>query len=231
MASHISPLPRGWGKGQGIAGHEARPLGNWQSDHALDMLAPAGTPCYAFADGIIDPNFGFGFRDNGATVWGYRLHLKADDGVRCFYTHLGRYASGIAPGKRVKQGELLGWLGDPPYFVPHLHFGAQPPANPETIAARPPRPESLEDRLRARTGVASWMSWWLGRDDWTRFGRRNPRVRPDVPAKIPRLWWQQLMMRVRPTPTPAGAVLEGPKPQSHLDVPADPERASETLDP
>jgi murein DD-endopeptidase MepM/ murein hydrolase activator NlpD len=221
LAVHISPLPRGWKRGGGIAEHMSRPLGNWQSDHAIDMMDRAGTPVYAFADGVIDPNSGFGFSDNGRTVWGYRFTLKADDGTRCFYTHLGRYAKGIKPGKRVRMGEVVGWLGDPPYFEAHLHLGAEPPANPEQIAARPPRPTTPEERLRLQSGVAAWVSWFLGRGDWKKFGRKNPHVRPEVPAKVPTAWWQRLMLVLHPAPSPAGAPAE-PKPRSHLDVPGDP---------
>jgi murein DD-endopeptidase MepM/ murein hydrolase activator NlpD len=199
----ISPLPRGWRSGGGVPAHMSRPLGNWQSDNAIDMMAPPGTPCFAVADGRIDPGAGFGFRDNGSTVWGCRLTLLTGDGLRCFYTHLGRYARGIAPGAAVRQGQLLGWLGRPPRFEAHLHFGAQPPADPESIAVGPPKLETLEDRLRARTGFFPWANWFLGRGDWKPFGRRDPEVRPDVPAKIPRAWWRRLAMLVTPRPKPA----------------------------
>jgi murein DD-endopeptidase MepM/ murein hydrolase activator NlpD len=198
----ISPLPAGWRNFGGVAAHNSRPLGNWQSDNAIDMAAPPGTPCFAVDDGIVDPGAGFGFRDNGSTVWGARLTLKTAEGARCFYTHLGRYARGIAPGVAVKQGQLLGWLGNPPRFAAHLHFGVQPPANPELIAARPARPETLEEELRARSGFFAWASWHLGVGEWKRFGPRNAQVRPDVPAKVPRAWWRRLQMFVTPRPKP-----------------------------
>jgi murein DD-endopeptidase MepM/ murein hydrolase activator NlpD len=213
----ISPLPRGWRAGAGVAGHMERPLGNWHSDNALDMMARPGTPCYAVDDGRIDPRFGFGWSDNGATVWGFRFTLTTDDGVSCFYQHLGRLARGVAPGARVRQGQLVGWVGNPSRFEAHLHFGARPPANPERIAAGPVRPETVEDKLRLRSGFGPWRSWLLGRGEWRRYGRRNPRVRPDVPAKIPRAWWRRVVMGTRPAPSvPSLAGRNAPRAVSHL---------------
>ena len=116
------PPLRKFTMGGGPSAHGSRPLGNWQSDHAWDLMAPAGTPVYAIADGVIDPSAGFGFHQSGSTVWGYRFTLKFGNNA-AFYTHLGKFAKGLKPGRRVKKGQLLGWLGDPPGFASHLHIG------------------------------------------------------------------------------------------------------------
>jgi murein DD-endopeptidase MepM/ murein hydrolase activator NlpD len=116
------PVIKKFTMGGGPDAHGSRPLGNWQSDHAWDLMAPPGTPVYAIADGRISPSAGFGFHSNGSTVWGRRFTLEFK-GNAAFYTHLGRYAKGIKPGARVKKGQLLGYLGDPPGFPSHLHIG------------------------------------------------------------------------------------------------------------
>lgn len=109
--------------GGGMAAHGSRGLGNWQSDRAVDLMAKAGTPVYATQGGIIKGGFG----DSGSkgTVYGKRLSVYSPNNA-FFYQHLGRYGPGIAPGRRVRKGQLLGYVG---YFpgkpAPHLHYGVQ----------------------------------------------------------------------------------------------------------
>lgn len=50
-------------------------------------------------------------------------------------------------------------------------------------------PATLEGFLRARTGYWSWLAWREGEGDWKPHGKKNPRVRPNVPTVIPARWW------------------------------------------
>lgn len=52
--------------------------------------------------------------------------------------------------------------------------------------------QSPEAKLRAREGFWSWLQWLLGEGDWQKHGRRNVRVRPNVPRKIPLRWWSRV---------------------------------------
>lgn len=121
----------------GVAAHKTRPPYNWQSDNAADLGCPPGTKVYAIGDGVIArAPAGFGKFDwqPGSTVWGHRLTLDLDAGYPidlAYYAHLGGYAKGIAPGVRVKEGQLLGRIGNPawpngPGFPAHLHIGVSP---------------------------------------------------------------------------------------------------------
>lgn len=121
----------------GVAGHMSRPLGNWQSDNAVDLMAPAGTKWIAVEDGTISTSQGWGDSSGSgqATVYGYRLHLEGESGNTYFYQH---GASNIAPrGKKVKKGDVIGEIGDyASNGIPtHLHFAAKPPLNPEVVCA------------------------------------------------------------------------------------------------
>lgn len=118
-----------------VANHKSRPLGNWQSDDAVDLGAPPGTTWRAVEDGVISSSMGWGDSSGSshATVYGYRLHLEGDSGTNYFYQH---GASNIAPkGKRVKKGDVIGQIGDyRSNGIPaHLHFAAEPPADVEKI--------------------------------------------------------------------------------------------------
>jgi len=120
-----------WTSLGGVDAHMSRPLGNWQSDNAIDMGTKAGTPVYAPARGKLTG--GFGFSDNGSTVWGNRLTLdpRAPGLPQWFMTHMSQLAPGLEAGDKVRRGELLGYVGDSGRFPVHLHFG-QEFGNPET---------------------------------------------------------------------------------------------------
>jgi murein DD-endopeptidase MepM/ murein hydrolase activator NlpD len=119
MPNHPPMKPGKWTPGGGPAAHKARALGNWQSDNAYDLMAPTHTAVFAVEDGTIS---GVDFSDNRRTVWGWKLTLTSSRDA-FFYTHLSRPK--VVDGDRVKQGDWLGVIGDPPYFPSHLHFARQ----------------------------------------------------------------------------------------------------------
>jgi murein DD-endopeptidase MepM/ murein hydrolase activator NlpD len=110
-------------------------VGNPSGHQGTDIFAQKGTPVIAVADGVISEQFGF------LRIGGYRLHIIADNGVDYYYAHLNNdtpgtddnqgnektaYAPGIAPGVRVKKGQIIGYVGDSGDAEPtpaHLHFG------------------------------------------------------------------------------------------------------------
>lgn len=45
------------------------------------------------------------------------------------------------------------------------------------------------DKLRAQTGWFAWVGWKLGEGGWRTYGQADPKVRPNVPSRIPLSWW------------------------------------------
>src|SRR5205085_12428662 len=87
--------------------------------HALDILAPRGTPVIAAVDGTIRKLFISGA--GGITIYEF------DRGAALvyYYAHLDRYADGVREGMRVRQGDVIGYVGttgNAPASTPHLHF-------------------------------------------------------------------------------------------------------------
>lgn len=83
---------------------------------AVDYGAPKGTPVMAVADGVVAFN-GWG---NGA---GNYITLKHQGGYESMYLHLSRFASGLKRGGRVRQGEVIGYVGSTGLSTgPHLDF-------------------------------------------------------------------------------------------------------------
>ena len=86
---------------------------------AIDIMAPTGTPVRAVADGRIVKLFNS--KPGGLTIY----QFDATDAVAFYYAHLDRYADGVAEGQRVKQGDLIGYVGftgNANPAGPHLHF-------------------------------------------------------------------------------------------------------------
>ncbi|MFI3315442.1 MAG: peptidoglycan DD-metalloendopeptidase family protein [Rikenellaceae bacterium] len=83
----------------------------------VDYAAPAGTPVQAIADGVITTK---AFQANGG---GNYLKIKHAQNYVSSYLHLKGYASGIAVGTRVKQGQIIGYVGSTGISTgPHLDF-------------------------------------------------------------------------------------------------------------
>ncbi len=95
---------------------------------AIDIPAPPGTPVIAAADGEILKLFQ---SDRGGTTI---YQLSSDRKLIFYYAHLQRYADGIVEGKRVRQGEVIGFVGDTGNAGVgnyHLHFSIAITADPK----------------------------------------------------------------------------------------------------
>lgn len=113
---------------------------------AIDIPAPRGTPVVAVTDGEI---LRLTEHDSG----GITLYLLAPDGQTVFYyAHLLRYADGVRPGLRVRQGDVIGHVGDTGNAGQgnhHLHFEVMTaPDARQYHAARPRNPYPLLLRTR-----------------------------------------------------------------------------------
>lgn len=86
---------------------------------AIDIMASAGTPVLAVADGHIEKLFDS--ERGGLTVYQFE-----PSGRWCYYyAHLQRYADGLAEKQTIKRGEVIGYVGstgNASADAPHLHF-------------------------------------------------------------------------------------------------------------
>ncbi|MCC4619359.1 M23 family metallopeptidase [Xanthomonas cassavae CFBP 4642] len=86
---------------------------------AIDILAPAGTPVLAVADGTVEKLFDS--ERGGLTVYQFE-----PGGMYCYYyAHLQRYADGLAEKQWIKRGQVIGYVGSTGNAnpaAPHLHF-------------------------------------------------------------------------------------------------------------
>lgn len=114
------PAPVSGGKIIGYPYQGTHTRGNWQSDNAVDIAVPKGTPVYATHAGTIGPNIG-PFSTLDPALAGQRLTV-AWTGNAAYYAHLSKIV--VKPGQQVKAGDLLGYSGVA-NGVAHLHWAIE----------------------------------------------------------------------------------------------------------
>lgn len=87
--------------------------------YGVDYGAPTGTPVRATADGTV---VSAGTRGGG----GRTVRLRHANGYLTAYLHLSGYAEGIRSGRRVRQGQVVGYVGSSGLSTaPHLDYRVQ----------------------------------------------------------------------------------------------------------
>lgn len=82
----------------------------------VDYRAPTGAPVVAVAAGVVT---GASWRGGG----GRTVSIRHASGYESFYLHLSSFASGMRPGARVAQGQLIGRVGSTGLSTgPHLDY-------------------------------------------------------------------------------------------------------------
>jgi len=97
----------------------------------IDYAAVAGTPVRATGDGSVS----FAARRGG---YGNMVEVQHPNGYSTRYAHLSRIAGGVAPGRMVAQGDVIGYVGMTGLATgPHLHYEVRRrglPVDPSTLA-------------------------------------------------------------------------------------------------
>ena len=122
-------------------------LGIYRAHLGTDYGAAHGTPVYAVADGTVA---GAG-RDRG---YGNVVTIRHHSGYSSRYAHLSRFGSKIRPGVRVKQNDIIGYVGATGLATgPHLHYELRMngrPVNSRTVKlpGAPPLPSDYRAEFR-----------------------------------------------------------------------------------
>ena len=105
-------------------------LGYNRMHKGVDFAAPTGTPIYAAGDGVIDK-----IGRNGG--YGNYIRIRHVNSLKTAYAHMHKFAKGMSKGKRVKQGDVIGYVGTTGRSTgPHLHYEvlkAGKQVNPKSI--------------------------------------------------------------------------------------------------
>ena len=117
MRSSFMRTPLDRGRVSSSFGYRRHPISGYRRMHqGIDFAAPMGTPILAPADGVVVEARRWGGYGN----W---LRIRHGNGLETGYAHLSRYAPGIRPGQRVRQGQVVAYVGSTGASTgPHLHY-------------------------------------------------------------------------------------------------------------
>jgi murein DD-endopeptidase MepM/ murein hydrolase activator NlpD len=91
-------------------------LGYTKMHTGVDWAAPMGTPIYASGNGTVD-------KVGWESGYGKYIRLQHANGYETAYGHMTAYARGINPGVRVRQGQVIGYVGSTGLSTgAHLHY-------------------------------------------------------------------------------------------------------------
>ncbi len=98
-------------------GKRRHPISGYTRLHkGTDFAAPTGTPIYAAGHGTIE-------RANRNGGYGNYVRIRHSRGYETAYAHLSRFAKGMKSGTRVRQGDVIGYVGSTGASTgPHLHY-------------------------------------------------------------------------------------------------------------
>jgi murein DD-endopeptidase MepM/ murein hydrolase activator NlpD len=90
-----------------------------RTHHAIDILAPRGTPILSADDGKI-------LRMSSNALGGITMYTTdPENRLVYYYAHLDHYNDAMSPGRSIVKGDTLGFVGttgNAPKDTPHLHF-------------------------------------------------------------------------------------------------------------
>ena len=142
-------------------------LGFTRAHRGVDYAAASGTPIHAVGEGRVD----FSGWKGGYGRFVLIRHLNSTHSTA--YGHMRRYAKGIRKGARVRQGQVIGYVGMSGLATgPHLHFEFRVHGralNPLNIKREPAKPVpaaqmasfrmEAEQRLQAMLAGAAKLAW------------------------------------------------------------------------
>ena len=98
-------------------GPRRHPILGYNKKHlGIDFAAPTGTPIFAAGDGTIS-------RIGRAGNYGKYVRIRHNGTYSTGYAHLSGYAKGMKKGKRVRQGQVIAYVGSTGMSTgPHLHY-------------------------------------------------------------------------------------------------------------
>lgn len=91
-------------------------LGYSRMHQGVDFAAPSGTAIYAAGDGVVA-------RVGRVNGYGNYVEIEHNREYSTAYAHLSAYARGLHEGERVRQGDVVGYVGMTGSATgPHLHY-------------------------------------------------------------------------------------------------------------
>jgi murein DD-endopeptidase MepM/ murein hydrolase activator NlpD len=119
-------------------------LGYTRPHTGVDWGAPIGTPIFAAGNGVI-------IKAGWDSGYGRRIEIEHANGYVTTYNHMSGFARGATEGARVRQGQVIGYLGQTGLATgPHLHYEVLVNGHfVDPMKVKLPRTRELDSRLLA----------------------------------------------------------------------------------
>lgn len=98
-------------------GRRRHPISGYSRLHkGTDFAARSGTPIFAAGNGVVERASRYG-------GYGKYVRIQHANGYETAYAHMSRYGPGVRKGRRVRQGDIIGYVGSTGASTgPHLHY-------------------------------------------------------------------------------------------------------------
>lgn len=128
----------------GFGGRRHPILGYIKMHTGVDWATPYGTPIFASGNGVVETA---GWEGG----YGKYVKLKHNNGYETAYGHMSAFAKGMEPGKRVRQGQVIGFVGSTGLSTgAHVHYEILVNGRfVDPMRVKLPRGRSLEGPLMA----------------------------------------------------------------------------------
>lgn len=119
-------------------------MGYFKMHSGVDWADRVGTPIVAAGNGVIT-------KAGWSSGYGRRIEIEHTNGYTTAYSHMSGFARGITEGTRVRQGQIIGYLGSSGLSTgPHLHYEVMVNGRfVDPMRVRVPRGRELEGRMLA----------------------------------------------------------------------------------
>lgn len=124
-----------------------------QPHYGVDYAAPTGTPVMTIGDGVVTS---MKYEGAGGNV----VRIKHNSVYSTAYLHLSKYGKGLKVGQRVKQGDVIGYVGSTGRSTgPHLDFRVWKngsPINPLKMESPPAEPLKDANKPAFEAAIADY---------------------------------------------------------------------------
>lgn len=124
-------------------GYRKHPILGYVRLHpGVDWAAPRGTPIMAAGNGVVE-------KAGWSSGYGRFTLIRHTNGYETAYGHQSAIAKGIVPGARVRQGQVIGYVGSTGLSTgPHLHYEVRINSKPvDPLRVRLPRGRVLQGEV------------------------------------------------------------------------------------
>jgi len=149
-------------------------LGYTKMHTGIDWATSYGTPIFASGNGVIE-------KAEWEGGYGKYIRIKHNNGYETAYGHMSAFAKGIEPGKRVRQGQVIGFVGSTGQSTgAHVHYEILVNGRfVDPMRVRLPRGRSLDGTMMAS------FEKERARIDTLMNNRNAPRVSENLTTQAP----------------------------------------------